>query len=431
MVQLTPFYKKLSILFVEDEKEVQEAALNVLERYVDHILVASDGEEALAIFKEKRPDIVITDIKMPVMDGLALTKEIKELGDTPVIVISAFDNEEFVSEAARLGVETYLLKPIDIQLLLASINRCIELLIRREEARQNRSLLREYKRIVDETAMICKIDLDKTITYANEAFCQISGYSKEELTGKIYRHMVSPRQDLSQLDGGLWVNVLRGKSWKGVIELLNKKGEPYFIQASMFPLFDADGKITELIALQFDITEHIKTKQILEKQNQKLEHIAHTDTLTGVWNRYKFNKILRQEIKCAKNSNHPFSLMLLDVDRFKTINDTHGHQFGDRVLKAITSTLKRQLKHKEAMIARWGGEEFIILAQGYRLAQALELAERLRAAIEGMEFENIPITSSFGVTEFSPEDELDTLVRRADLALYTAKESGRNCIISY
>lgn len=83
------------------------------------------------------------------------------------------------------------------------------------------------------------------------------------------------------------------------------------------------------------------------------------------------------------------------------------------------------------MIARWGGEEFIILAQGYRLAQALELAERLRAAIEGMEFENIPITSSFGVTEFSPEDELDTLVRRADLALYTAKESGRNRIISY
>ncbi|MGD9596389.1 MAG: GGDEF domain-containing protein, partial [Wolinella sp.] len=125
------------------------------------------------------------------------------------------------------------------------------------------------------------------------------------------------------------------------------------------------------------------------------------------------------------------SLMLLDVDRFKTINDTHGHQFGDRVLKAITSTLKRQLKHKEAMIARWGGEEFIILAQGYRLTQALELAERLRAAIEGMEFENIPITSSFGVTEFSPEDELDTLVRRADLALYTAKESGRNRIISY
>jgi len=168
----------------------------------------------------------------------------------------------------------------------------------------------------------------------------------------------------------------------------------------------------------------------LQQQLDQIGQIASYDKLTSVYNRYMFEEILQKEVKRARRYGRPLSLVMVDVDYFKEINDRYGHQAGDLVLREIATTLKESVRDAD-IVSRWGGEEFVLILPNTNLEQAVSIAEKLRVIIEERRFEKgARLTCSFGVTAFHEEDTISTIFARIDKALYRAKEFERNNVQS-
>ncbi len=168
------------------------------------------------------------------------------------------------------------------------------------------------------------------------------------------------------------------------------------------------------------------TAREVEDANTSLETLANTDPLTGIYNRRKMVNFLETEIKRSQRYGNTFSLIMFDVDDFKNINDKHGHQTGDNVLKELSSIAAGEARDTD-LLSRWGGEEFLLLCPETNEKGSGEIAERIRDATEKTDFNNgLRITISVGVATHHPEDTLDNLLNRADKAMYHAKENGKN-----
>ncbi|OKH52915.1 hypothetical protein NIES2101_12535 [Calothrix sp. HK-06] len=184
-------------------------------------------------------------------------------------------------------------------------------------------------------------------------------------------------------------------------------------------------------------TQCQKARMVAELANEKLqkaltelERIASTDTLTGAWNRLYFEEIVSGEIERLLRHNQLLSLLILDIDHFKSINDNYGHPIGDCVLAGLAHLLKENIRTSD-VLTRWGGEEFVILTPSTSIAEAYELAERLRLVIAKHSFPEVRnITASFGIAQFETAETLYSCFKRADDALYHAKKSGRNTVVA-
>ncbi len=174
------------------------------------------------------------------------------------------------------------------------------------------------------------------------------------------------------------------------------------------------------------------TNRMLEQQREfealalSLQQQADRDALTGLYNRQKFDTLCAAEIARGKRYETPLALIMYDIDRFKNVNDTYGHLVGDKVLIETSCTVAGRMRESDSL-ARWGGEEFMILAPHTDLEHALLLAEQVRAVVDDTTFSTVGrVTCSFGVTALCEHDTVDKLIYRADAALYQAKRSGRN-----
>jgi len=229
-------------------------------------------------------------------------------------------------------------------------------------------------------------------------------------------------------------NVISDLSDKSKINILNK-----YVSVNIYKVYKgiAPEKVKQkfligmiiifglILILTLLIYFYFKMNQI----KRKLEIIAtHDKLLTDIFNRLEINKRLKNEIETAKRYNIPLSVIYFDIDHFKKINDTYGHEKGDFVLKEIARLITLNLR-KTDIFGRWGGEEFLIVLPFTDLKNAFKLAEKLRKIIENYNFNGIKVTISFGVAEFNKNDNTDTLINRADKALYQAKESGRNRVV--
>ena len=170
----------------------------------------------------------------------------------------------------------------------------------------------------------------------------------------------------------------------------------------------------------------IDRNEQLHLKNKLFLHQAKTDFLTGIKNRQSIDVVLSEQLNSAKRHNRSFSIIFIDVDHFKRINDDHGHDVGDLVLKQLCDLISSQIRSIDKF-GRWGGEEFIIVAPETNQAEAQAFAEKIRAAIGNYYFENgLRVTASFGVTQYRKDETINTLLKRADSILYNAKRNGRN-----
>ncbi len=206
---------------------------------------------------------------------------------------------------------------------------------------------------------------------------------------------------------------------------------------------DDDGKVAgiisqqELISLTYSkwvvlMKEHQdelrEINSMLQDQNKEYENIASTDSLTGLYNRRKFSDLYVSSFLAFKQRHNEMSLIILDIDHFKKVNDICGHNAGDKVLVKVAHTLLKSLRNID-IVCRWGGEEFIALLPTASLENATILAEKIRVHVEELEIDLVGhISASFGVAQVSEDDEMQAVINRADKALYLAKESGRNCV---
>lgn len=167
---------------------------------------------------------------------------------------------------------------------------------------------------------------------------------------------------------------------------------------------------------------------LLKSKNKEYETIASTDPLTGLYNRYKFSELFMSSFVSMAQRDNDMSLMILDVDNFKQVNDKYGHNIGDKALVQVSHALLKTLRNVD-IVCRWGGEEFVVLLPTASLENATYLAEKIRAYIEQLEIDVVGnVTASFGVAKVLQSDEMQDAINRADKALYLAKDSGKNCV---
>ncbi|WP_319381439.1 diguanylate cyclase [Thiomicrorhabdus sp.] len=316
---------------------------------------------------------------------------------------SRFDFEViafFVITSAVIALLTYYIKELFIESQLS--------LTRSKQA------LEMNKRMIDQKIPIVRLDFDCSIQKPNQAFCELTGFSEKELTGKSFTFLkLAELGDLSQNHD--FILDLCDGNWHGELYGHKKNGQEYWIKASLKESFDAQFKKDGMLMLCEDVTDH----QLLERQ-------ANYDQLTGVYNRRMFDELTRRAILDFQRYREPICLLITDIDHFKRVNDEFGHHFGDEILKGMASVLSTNLR-KTDTVARWGGEEFAVLLPKADVHQAHEIADKLRRMIEKEKFyEGFHITASFGVTELRIDETADDWFRRADSALYDAKASGRN-----
>lgn len=227
--------------------------------------------------------------------------------------------------------------------------------------------LQKYINIIDEHVLISHSDKHGRITDVSEALCRLTGYKKEELIGKnhnILKHPDTPREVFAEL----WETITRGDTFKGEIKNRRKDGTEYWIDATISPHINKNGKIEGYTAIRQDITD--------KKYAQKL---SITDNLTQIYNRLHLENIFAQETQKSRRYGDIYSIIIMDIDFFKAINDNYGHDVGDQILIDIVQILKSNIREID-VLGRWGGEEFLIICPQTNLEQAYIVAEKLRVA---------------------------------------------------
>ncbi len=245
----------LDVLYVEDDEETREELKLVLRGWFKNFYCAENGEQGLALYKKYAPDIVISDIQMPKMNGLSMSEDIRLINPIQeIIILSAYNDVEYLFKALDLGIKHYITKPICIERLvdkLLEISRQINL--ENEIKNQNR-LLEQYKLLVDEKAIVAKIDLEGAITYANQQFCNLSGYSQEELIGQHYRFTLADDNDEKVLDE-LKQSILKNNKWQGILKKSTKAGISFIVDVTIVAIIDEHNNPQEYVALMLDMTE--------------------------------------------------------------------------------------------------------------------------------------------------------------------------------
>jgi len=263
---------KIKVLYVEDNDAVREDTVELLKEFFDRIETAPNGFEGLEKFKKEKFDLVITDINMPEMNGIEMIKEIKKIDKrVPIIVITAFSDFKYLAECIKIGVYGYILKPIEINQLLEVLNTVLEKIKLRRERDKALQLLEQYKKIIDESATVTKTDLKGYITYSNDKFCEKSGYSREELIGKphnIVRHPDMPSSVFKEL----WETIQSKKVWHGLVKNKTKDGKAVYMKATIVPILDENGEITEYIAVRHDVTEYMNPRRLLQDKIRELKN---------------------------------------------------------------------------------------------------------------------------------------------------------------
>jgi diguanylate cyclase (GGDEF)-like protein/PAS domain S-box-containing protein len=287
-------------------------------------------------------------------------------------------------------------------------------------------------------------DAEGAIEWANPAFTTLTGYELEEVLGVNPRILKSGVMDRAVYKV-LWNTILDGRKWSGEMWNLNKDGHLYSEEMHIAPVRAMDGSISNFVAVKHDITERKQAEAqanrmkegLLSLNNQLMEanenilRLSQTDALTGLANRRTIDERVLHEMARAERLGCGFSVILGDLDHFKSINDEFGHLVGDRVLAATAAALTVEARPYD-LPARFGGEEFMVLLPESTLADAMTIAQRIRRAVQGIVVPEVErgIAMSLGISTWEHGDTPGTLIGRADAALYQAKRTGRNRVVA-
>ena len=485
------YTKKLTVLYVEDEADVRGSTCRLLENYFARVDVAENGQLGLERYNmmldKKRYDLVISDVNMPHLNGLEMSRLIRNrYAEQVIILITAHNDTHFLLDAIKLGINAYILKPIDLDELskvffqsaknIVNQYKVIEL---QAEEKQRIALNERYQKALlkwsninfentdnsirelteisaatldvsrvsfwlfneDRTAIVCK-DLftleDNTHTQGmileakqfpnyfaalnNQLVLVVDDARKDVRTSEFNHDYLEPLDIYSLLD----IPIIQNNEFFGIICHEATGGIRHWsFQEQEFTLTLANN-----IALSLEIKKRYEVQEKLRIQKEELDYQAHHDQLTGLPNRTLFIDRLKQLIKKNHRRATKVALLFIDLDRFKEINDSLGHDAGDQVLKILSKRLIAQIRDCDTL-TRLGGDEFtIILDDIHDSDVVVNIIQKLLACTKEAIFingQNLYVTLSIGISLFPDDgDTVEALLKNADAAMYKAKESGRN-----
>ena len=429
------------LLTIDDEESIRSSVAAFFEDCGFTVLQARDGREGLDIIASRRPDVVITDLRMPNVDGMEVVDAVKLMDDNlPVIVLSGTGVLSDAIEALRRGAWDYLAKPVaDLVELELIVARCVE---RSHLVRENRNYHENLESLVrDRTTELRKLstaveqsansviitDINGTIEYVNPKFSDVSGYSSAEVLGKNPRILQSGKH-LDSYYAELWNTIRSGREWKGELCNISKEGRQFWELTSIAAIKDESGTITNFVAIKEDITDR-------KRHEEQLYYQANFDQLTGLPNRHYFRKHLELQLELIDCDSQFLTLMVLDVDNLKYVNDTFGHDFGDTLLKDIARRLESVCGH-HCVVSRFVGDEFTIIPPlSADIDESRRIAGQICAAMNTVftvRDTEIITTASIGVVVYPEDGECaESLLKNGEAAMYQAKREGKNTICFY
>ncbi len=442
---------RAKVLVVDDEPMNVKLLAAHLKPAGYQLLTAHNGTEAIAIARKSLPDIVLLDIMMPDINGYEVTRQLKADENThsiPIVLITALRAVEDKVKGLEAGADDFLSKPVDGNELLARVRSLTRIKMLEDElALQKRSMryltpppASEQKKLVlvleseRENAARWESVLSEAGMVAVNADSGRHGLDLVAVMAPdiIVLDLVQPDMNGSNLLMQLKTQEISKNI--PVIAISTPGKTAYKAQNLESGADDCLSKPVDTRELIACITAALRRSNQQQWLHSKLHDMfvrSVTDPLTGLFNRQYLYRNLEQRLNHAQRYNHPLSLLMLDIDFFKQVNDRHGHLVGDDVLKQFSDILKKNIRNVD-IAARYGGEEFVVVIPETTHEGALILAEKLRKNVEAHVFPYIEgngITISIGVTECCPGDRKpDDLIKRADDALYLAKRSGRNRI---
>ncbi|SCB01046.1 Uncharacterized protein BWINRA5_04483 [Bacillus mycoides] len=405
---------QLNVLYIEDGCTHQQTIENV---HPKCMFIANSFEEGEILFHRTRPHIVI----MYVTD-FAQIKYIKNIYNSQSTFIIIWDQQidNQFADLLLLGIRNIVIAPVTPQVVLEEVNKSLYQLSLVRQVSLQQELLQTMFDFQNDLLFIVE---DDEIVDCNTNFLQFFGhdnlftYREQHLV--FAEHLIRENGYYSTTHDITWLDDTLSNGRR--IKMYNYEGKAFTFLLRATPLPE---DLSRFIVKCTEITE-------LDEIYQEQERLAMIDSLTEIYNRLKFQQILETEWENVLRNDEKVALILFDIDNFKSVNDTYGHDFGDLALVQLADLMKSKVEDQH-VFARWGGEEFIILVTNTVEKEAFQVAESLRFFIETKHFSGISkLTASFGVALYEQGITREELMQRADIALYEAKKNGKNQVCIY
>lgn len=448
------------VLIVDDVlANVKLLQARLAAEYFD-VVTATSGAEALAIAEMTLPDIVLLDVMMPEMDGFEVCRRLKadlRTQDIPVIMITSLDSPTDRVQGLEAGADDFLAKPVDDIALLARVRSLVRLKMITDELR-SRTATGQRMGIV-EPLKFTDVDVIERANILLVDDQPASSHRIRDIVGASHDVTTAPEPSkaISLAAQGNFDLVIVSLNLAGAdsLRFLSQLRSPELMRSvPMLVLSEPDDSRRLARALDIGANDYlvrpIDRHELMARVRTQLRHrryagqlrenlersvtMAVTDELTGLFNRRYMESHLSTQIDLAIANGKPMSLILFDLDHFKVINDTHGHEAGDEILQQIGGIVAANVRGVD-LGCRYGGEEFVVIMPGRDSETAFAIAERLRAVVADHDFQSnadlsLKVTISAGVATLEgPDDSPLHLLRRADKALYEAKDAGRNKVV--
>ncbi|CBL47299.1 response regulator/sensory box [gamma proteobacterium HdN1] len=428
---------KQSILIVDDQPANLVALESVLMQLDVEVIQATSGQAALTILLKQAVAVALLDVQMPGMDGFEVATLMRQRNKTrhiPIIFLTAINkDEEYVFKGYESGGVDFIFKPFDPHVLVSKVRIFLELDQRQRQLEEALHRLDQLKtsnevllRSVGEG--IIGVSADGSITFVNPAVEAILSFSSAELIGtQIYKSVIVSAQQSERPDweqSRIFKACVSGTPYHTDVGVFRTGGNRVIpVEYTSSPMHSPTGKFDGVVIVFKDITERRKIEE-------KLNYMAQYDALTGLGNRNLFSNALNNAIAQSRHTQNPFALLFLDLDRFKQVNDTLGHDAGDLLLKDVAGRIRNCIRDAD-VLCRIGGDEFTLIIAGAAIEIAAQrvsekLISELSRSFEIYEQE-IYVGGSIGIVYY-PEMGADAneLIKNADMAMYQAKHEGRN-----
>lgn len=449
------------ILVVDDiPANVKVLEARLLAEYFD-VLTASDGFEALAICDRHQVDLILLDIMMPGMDGFEVCERLKDNPKTshiPVVIVTALDQPADRIRGLKAGADDFLTKPVNDLQLVSRVKSLVRLKTLSDELRMRaetaqtmgmEDLLRGEGRM-EETGQVLLVDgranSQERIIKALKPIADVSAMSDPQAA--IFEAAESPfelvivNSNFDNYDPLRLCSQLRSLERTRFLPILlvaDQGADDMVVRALELGVNDYIARPVdpnELVARCLTQMRRKRYNDRLRASVKQTIELAVTDPLTGLNNRRYLDNHLRVLFNRSVARGRAMSVLITDIDRFKQVNDSHGHDAGDEVLKEFANRIRAAVRGAD-LACRYGGEEFVIVMPDTSADVAAAVAERLRASIEGKPFIlrgsdlSLNVTASFGISSrITAIETPEQLMKQADRALYEAKNSGRNRVVA-
>ncbi len=394
----------LKLLYVEDNDDARMMTSMILEDFFSDMITGVDGEDGLQKFLENDIDIIITDINMPKMNGLEFAKAVRQTDkgkDVSIIVLSAHNEDSFFLESIHIGIDGFLLKPIELDQLVNVFSRIIQKHKFAQEAKENMHFLEVYQKAASLSSIVSKTDPKGIITYVNDAFCAISGFEKEELIGKnhnIVRHPDNPASIFEEI----WHTIRDKKEvWRGIVRNKTKDNKSYYVDSLIMPIIDLNGEIIEYISLRHDVSD------IMNPQKQ-----------------------LSNAIKNAKNP----LLIYMKLDKYAIFEEFYEHEILEEI-ETKTAQLLEELfsaHYNFDKVFQLGNGEFALVSTSLDDATKEKLVETIKSIQEKIQehtihLENLELDIAVLV---SIVYEYDKVLESAKLGMKKLLKTRRDLLVA-